>query len=528
MSVSSNLEYLNQNNLHFAPISARVFSGVRFVATAIHQCGSTTSWHGHIFRGLSKGIVVLGFTINTPIALVEVIATLSIGLLASIVHVLTKARYPMLQKYTIKCLAYCINSAAVGFAQIYGVITLRFPTSHTWNAIGTHLIYLGSAAFIHLLFGSCFDHIAGRNPEDRNAQVPAIDRILTFSWEHAQESVLHDVMSGMERDFGVSQVLRNFANIPSLQRFYQAYPQHQSLLREFQVSRLTDENYRENLLAALIDIGMHYHLLERTPGNQLEVIVNVHDERIKNYQKHMQECIKRAYKDIHSNVEFCHFLGDDPPEIGKKALLPSEKVAQGRERLGYCDHSAVLPLVYLAQLNELGGDDVCPVRFTDPSRPNENHELRVYDSRADSITAARKLLKGFYTTAGKKLLDPKVKEERARLKRILISKLMYGSSYDKEIGKRIETVRKDFGLTTDQDAKIKPLIKTVTELAGQLHQGKLMSQLTVNIRNGEFSGNNLFTKAVQEVYAEISAQEAAKKKQQNEANPVPVPVQSRT
>lgn len=520
MSLSGDLEYLNQNNLHLTPISARIFSGVRFLATAMHQCASPSSWHGHLVRGLAKGVIIVGYTVNTPFAVAEVVTTLTVGLLAALVHLFTQARSTLLQKYTIKCLAYCINSAAVTFIQIYGIMNWRFPIYHTWNAIGNHMIYLGSAALIHMIVGACFDHIAGRNPEDRNAQVPAIDRILTFVWDHTQESVVHDVMNGMERDFGVSQVLRNFANIPTLQRFYQAFPQHQTLLRDFQVSRLTDSSYRDALLTVMIDIGTYYHLLERTPGNNLEVIVNVHTDAIKKYQKHLQGCVKQAYRDIYNNEELCFFLGSDAPQSNQKTAskgdaavgkdsqkVPSraEQVAAGRDRLGFCDHDTILPLSHLTQLKELETTNVCPEQFV-AADDATNSDLREYNSRRAKIEAAGTLLAAYFNTTNEN-------SEKIRLREILIRKLIYCASYDAEIQKLSIDVRKQFVLTDEQVKKLQPLFMAITNLGGALHQGKLMSQLTVDIRNGNFSGNNLFTKAIQEAYNEAeTAKEKASKK----------------
>jgi len=155
----------------------------------------------------------------------------------------------------------------------------------------------------------------------------------------------------------------------------------------------------------------------------------------------------------------CHEL-DHPPEPTEQSI--DDPVELGRNALKELDSNVYVPLANFTQLKELEQKTiVCPNTFG-------AIELQNINKRKEKIDEASLLLDALTT------------EE----KEMLAIRLLKGSDFVVE-------------------EKIHKLYLAVAELAGSLHQGKLMCQLVVFRNNNDSSGQNLFHLAFQKALEEI-------------------------
>jgi hypothetical protein len=59
------------------------------------------------------------------------------------------------------------------------------------------------------------------------------------------------------------------------------------------------------------------------------------------------------------------------------------------------------------------------------------------------------------------------------------------------------------GLSSESQQRVSQLFREITDLSGSLHQGTLMSQAAIDIRDGSADYTNLFQQAIQEAAAKI-------------------------
>lgn len=457
--------YLENNTSHFRPISAHFSNGIRYAATSLNQAASPVLWHGHLLRGISKGIVITGYILNSLIAAIETVAALAIAIVGTLLNVACRGQIKFIEKYTIKSFAYALNSGMVLGAQIYCLAKKKFPNSHTVNALLNQGMYLSSAIVCNLVFGGVFDYVARRNHNGEPIPYPLL-RALWVLREGAT-GALRNIMNGLGRDFGNHQQLREVS-----QEFLQTFPhadQHYNTLRQLSFDRLNDPIYRNQLRNLVQDFLVHSRIGVRPEGqvNVVEpnvVILNAVQEQDSQYQTDLQACIKNTFKKIYNTDELARCFAEEQGKAEEEKEKAEEEIKEGREALlGFYSHIYV-PIAHLAQLTELEAPEiVCPEAFG-------NLELHQYNDRRGKLEAARK----------------KLNELKGNEKTLLVQKLLKGSS-------------------VQAAGAVQELYLDITGLAGSLHQGKLMSQMTLDLQNFNSASNNLFQKAVQDAVQEIMA-----------------------
>lgn len=454
-------QYLDRNILHFSSLSNRLFTGIRFVGIAIDKASSPDRFHGRIVRFISKAIVASGYVLNSGLALTEAVFTLSIGLIAATVHMSSKAKFEFLQKYTIKCLSYGTESLTILSVQISLLWKRQFPNSHLLNTIVNHGIYLGSAATTQIIFGSLFDHIAGRNSQDPNATRLSFRRVWFLALEDCR-GFFQDALHAIERDFRLLSRLRATLNTNiSFTTFIQQRPEHAAILSDLNITNLLTPTYRARLINFVGDLMPQIapNFAQITPNPRV-VVLGAYQVDDAAYQLQLQENIKRAYKDIHRHDVLAQCLAEDNlPQTGRDALE------------GFYGEIYV-PIANLAQFYEIENPVMnCPAVF-------QTTDLLQFNARRGKIETAQKLLSEFS--------QPE--------KELLILKLLKGSSFTFPVDANPETI-----------GKINTAFPLIVDLAGSLHQGKLMTQLTFNLDDVQATSNSLFQKACQDASTEIQA-----------------------
>lgn len=447
---------LGKNISHLRPISSHVFSGVRFIGVAMTQAASTKRWHGRCVKFLAKCLVAIGYILNSLIGLVEAAVTIPIGLIATAIHLLTGAKNEFLQKYTAKCLSYGLNSLLTVIQQVFFLYRRDFPEYHTFTKLLSHGTYLASALFVQLTFGRVSDSIANRKHPTCPTMPLAAPRMVRLLMENG-ESALRDIVNAAARDFCFST-----RSIPSIRDALERNPQYRELFSNFSFRNIQDEQYRARFAAFFIDI-MRQASLVRIAGvdadvgapadNPLEVILNNHRPEDVAYQNVIAGHVKDAVAQLYGDEKLTAYLNVEGD------------VKAAKEALENFYAESCIPLAHLAQLGELESENACPEAFG-------NRELHIYNFRHEKLETTRAKLKN---------LNPSDRE-------LLIEHLIKGGSFNFN----------DRSSSKDSEILIQELFVAISELAGPLHQGKLMSQLTMNVGVLQASSNNLFIKAYKE------------------------------
>lgn len=222
--------------------------------------------------------------------------------------------------------------------------------------------------------------------------------------------------------------------------FYETLNQEdQQFIQSFDIRNLIQEPYRQNIvrIAAqyLNGIGV-----QTVSGSNNELLINVYADADKTYQEALANFVKTATVKMIEN-DWVKYLSDD------------ENIEEGKDLLESFDYASTIPLAHIAQLMELEVEIACPERF--------NHrDLAGYSDRKAKIEKAKQLL--LQISSDEKML--------------LIKRLVKGGDpFESKI--------------------LNELYLQTAELAGALHQGKLMSVTTFNAETGDFSSDNLFGRA---------------------------------
>ena len=184
------------------------------------------------------------------------------------------------------------------------------------------------------------------------------------------------------------------------------------------------------------------------------------------YQKHLLATVKLAWLEIYNTDSLVQCMSE-------KNVPISERVNNGKEALTSFGSNTYIPLANYAQYKELLSDEIkCPAAF-------ESRDLRQYDSRLQKLQEAKTKLSAL--------------NQAQNL--TLVNKLLLGDDFNLATS----------GHTLEEQAAIQILFKAIGDLAGTLHQGKLMSQAAINVSTGEADYRNLFQLACQEAASSIPA-----------------------
>jgi len=464
MSLENN-SYLNTNLLHIRPISAHLFSGILGFGTFVHQNVSNERLPGKVVCFAAKAVVYTGYLANSILALVESVAIFAIGLTAATFHALTKGKSEILQKYTIKCFAYSINSFLTLATQVFLAHNRVFPKYQFMTTLHAHAHLVISALASQAIWGGIFNHLAGR-PKSPVALVNILSESLP--------TLTVDMVSAIARDFNLHLNGVHLNSMPNIQ-------QHRQTVSNFTFTRLLNLEYRQQLINLSRDYLQFTGVVLPQAQGAVTVdsnifILNSLGSDDKKYQAHLEKLTKEATIEAYQNKDLVACFAEegeqgDPVELGQTALE------------GFYPE-IYIPLTNYTQLKELElENNSCPAKFI-------SRELLPYQDRKLKIDAARIMLQ-------------KLPKEH---KDILVKKLLKGSSFD--ANKALENLSIEKTLKPEelkiQQGAIQKAYLDISALASPLHQGKLMSQLTMDLHNLNASSNNLFQGAIQKGIAEAT------------------------
>jgi hypothetical protein len=463
--MATNCEYLSYDNLHFKPLNVMTFRGFMFISTELSKHASPDRWHGHVLRFLSKTLTIATCATHIPFAMVD---SLFFGILAGggyAFRSLTNSKSEILQKYTVRSLAHCIHSfeaVILYFVLLFNKVELK---SHTVIQVVDHLMHIGTASFIQLTFGHHFDIITGRyippvlprrpaaTPAATAADLPPSQQrtisMIISALPRATDSLFHAI--SLDFSHQNVQILRLRAALREV-----APNLFQQLTLDTLVNRERRNLWLQQFINALVAQGV---IPAPVPGEEHIMRLNTLANNEADYQKHLQNRVKQSWIEIYNTDALVQCLSE-------KNVPISERVQNGKDALSGFYATTYIPVANYTQYKELLDAEVkCPAVF-------ESQDLRQYNNRLQKITEAKTKLQA---------LTPVEKET-------LVKKLLLGDDLNLATS----------GHNAEKQADIQLLFKSVVDLAGTLHQGKLMSQAAINLTTGEADYRNLFQQGCQE------------------------------
>ncbi|MCX6990480.1 MAG: hypothetical protein NTX49_05390 [Chlamydiae bacterium] len=455
-------EYLSRDNMHFRPVSARVFHLINYSANELFYAAKERPTFEVPLKALAYATSYTGMTLNSVVALVEAAATGAIAIVATIIHIATGAQSEFLQKYTLKCWSYSFNCSSVLITQVFFLAHGLATKYHLADAAILNVQSLTSSVVAHLVLGSMFNNIAGRT-----VSVAYTTNFLTDAFRTAAVDLLQAA-----RDDRLIAADRPGA--PG-NDFFTRFPQHRQTVQRFfnrqaGDAQVTPEERSIQLQAAVRDFMQHLGIAAPVAGAPdaagIIPLGNNFTGAETAYQQKLERLVKDASTQVYRNDDLVRHLCED--------AAAANPVQGGRDAIDGFFPEIYIPLANYAQLVELEGEITCPQRFSVGA-------LAQYNARHAALLEAKRNLEA---------LSP---SEKA----LLIRKLLNSSI-------NIE------GVSADRKAAIQLVSNQIGALSGALHQGSLMSQMVLNINNpGQLvTGTNLFQRAIQAAGAERAAADA--------------------
>ncbi|MGA8163641.1 MAG: hypothetical protein WB791_01285 [Waddliaceae bacterium] len=437
---------LKKNLLHFEPISARAFNAIRYSCAVLHRRGPKSGWEGKALRVLTVSASGIGCILTTLGGLGETAVSSSLFFLAIAFHQITQKKHVLAEKIIAKSLSYSINS---GITVAIAIAALVSSSARPVLMPRYRIIATGISRFNYFMSAIMGQFFVGYAYGDED-----IGRVRCgiASWEAAPDALSRlrnsfvadlDIQTRNSFVADLDIQTRNF----QLRQFYEGLPADiREFFLNFDFSRYRrEEQYRNQLHNQLTLIAPQlmqaWGIEVIAEGNEFRL--DTYGNEVKPYRDNLIEYVKMATRQM---VE----------HKWAKYLSQEEDFEKGKELLESFDASATIPLAHIAQFIELQEEDSqCPNLFS-------HRDLQRYSSRKGKIDEAKELLSG-------------ISEDE---KNSLIRQLIKGRVPHK-------------GAQTQVDK----LYLKITELAGDLHQGKLMCLLTFNANSIEFSSEHLFGKA---------------------------------
>ena len=466
----------NMNVLHFKPISHRLASFNLTLGSLIFQSADSETWQGKLKIHLAKGIVGTGYVLNSLIAIVESAAAFAFAALALSIHALTSGRSITFQKITLKLCAYWIDTVLVAISQIACLSRGVYSKYHSLNAAANHTIH-ATAALISQIIGYGFDRWAERDSSHSDQPSPSCRRGIQVLNEIIPTALL-DISSGAVRDFAFH--ITDQPSYPDLQTFINNNAEHRDVLEQFTIDKLfNNQDYRQRFLQLignyLVQTRIIYSAIvhinaqnanEVASGIQVFGVSNNEEDR--KYQDKLKALIKKSFIELHDNHELICLLSE-------KNTTSTEQEEEGRTQLTTL--LATREFAHYVQLKELEEEINCPEVFG-------AYYLQPYNTRFQSLQDAKASL-------GQLNDDEKL---------TLIKLLLQTSDFDIN----------DQGLETNRIESIQKLFNDIGKLAGDLHQGKLLTFEFINPNEASvgrffesFGASNFFLEACKEAVNEI-------------------------
>lgn len=479
-------EYLHEDNLHFKPLSARLFQAIQTAGTSMTQNATSNNWQGRFVRGFSIGFVAVGYVLNSLIAFAEGITTFAIALLALLAYKMSNSKSDIFQKYSVKCFAYSLNCFGASFAQLSLLFKGQFPKFHVQNALIHHIVYLSSSFIAQAVFGSMFDHLSGRGSLHYNGQTHLMMRANRIVSDYIPEAVV-DILNNIDRDLRVPQMARDAQGNLNLEGFFQLYPRHVGVLQDLNIGFLQDPIQRGAILAFIGDYLRFSGVAQNAIPDEINaagapeinngvLVMNRNSQVDRNYQNFLKSKVSESFLKLYNDQELVKFLS---PESN---LSAEEAAKAGKSALRDLDAEIFIPLANFTQLLELEIVIQCPKEeeFGPELQPN-------FRTRFAKLTHAKEKLE-------------KLNEQE---KIVLVKKLL-NSTYD---------YKKDLNEEHQKmvtEANVLDVFKLVTELSNALHQGKLMNHLAMDLNNdGAMSAVNLFVEGCRDACNQLPAADFA-------------------
>lgn len=419
--------------LHFKPLSHHICYKISSLGTYFHQ---------NHREGLSRFTIVVGYTLNTVITMIEFTAAIHFALIAALLQAATKNQSPLIRRLAPKVYAYSANTLLIAGLQILGLKKNFISHYYTINTLLNHSVH-GISALAGQLLGN-----------QQQIKADSSQFIKNIFFELAPR-LIKDLVVSLSRDFAVH--LRNHPSSSGIRTFIQNNPNYEHFLNHLSFDQLRRPEQRQQLLQLISSYLVSSRVLQSSVQNPAHVYEIGSEKEDKHYQTQLMNSIRASFIELHDNEKLVQLLSK-----------PSD-VKEGREEL--LAFMRTTEFANYAQYKELKTSLDCPADF-------KANKLHKYNRRHQLIKVAKEKLKNLDT----------------HLESILVKKLLCTSDFD----------LKSQNLSDQQVGNIQELFNLIGELSGHLHQGLLnqeimdVNRLNRGDLNNALTYNNLFQRACQD------------------------------
>lgn len=439
---------LDQKVLHLKPLSPRIFHGAQHLHISFSKIQFEKGWQKISAKILSNSLLAASYVLAANAALIEGLASGVLGMTGALTQLLISRKSDLIEKYSIKTLAYSLNCLATTAISITSLIYFlnknndwALPKKHITASMLSGTAYLSAAALAQLFCTAMFNSIKGIKNDSPN--VRSDQAIIEGTpW------VFANIARSLHREF---ETVDDF-NIKDARKYAEDYitahpPVRRDWLGHFDLGTFINEHVISSV-SSLIDQYMRQnHFVESDSiyaRNENEIILARFTASEENYHSHLKTCVKEAVRLMYANrwARYMDIAND---------------YETGLESIEYFMPECTIPLANIAQLIEIERSICCPKRFT-------QEQLKVHDSRREDLLE----------------LKPMLDDMSENDKELLIEHLIKTSHF--ELGPR----------SYDNMRTVDHLYNKICELAGNLHQGPLMTLPSINCETYEGSGHNYF------------------------------------
>jgi hypothetical protein len=440
--------YLEQNVLHFKPLSSRAFTAFQHLYAFSRHINIQTPWQDKCVKALFTGLTITGYLSAIILGLIEGIAFTSLGLIGMAFQALFTKNSDFIEKYSIKLAAYGLNSFTTFTIGILSLSQIKsnewgLPKLHSTATIIDHSIYMGTAALAQLFCGAVFNAI--RNEVSKSPLIRANCVII-----EATPSAFKDIVNSLSMDYSLITPEQPCDPETYANDFINAFPSpERDWLRDFDLQAFLRDQTLGPLFALIEQYTTQHQFIDGeavVDSNRNEIILNPYSNPEKIYHNHLKECVKEAVHQM-SEQGWAKFLDVD------------NNFEAGMDALKDFDAGVTLPLANIAQYLEITHPIRCPYRFTHPDLLDYNTPSRLEKLQLLHATLAT------------------LSENDQKL---LVEKLIKLSDFSLH----------DRSFEREESAEL--IYRSICDLSGHLHCGKLLTLPTIDLNNLEGGGENYF------------------------------------
>ncbi|ADI38750.1 putative uncharacterized protein [Waddlia chondrophila 2032/99] len=447
-AISYRTPYLDENVIHCKLLSPRIFQGAQHLFASMSKIQLEKSWQKTSFKIFTRIFLASSYLLTIQISLIEGAVSGIFCMIGAFSQLIIFRESAAIEKYSAKALACSLHSLATLSISIPSLIFIldkekewAAPKKHTVISMLSGTAYLSSAALAQLFCTTLFNSIKGKkdgSPLARSNQAIIEGTPIAFA----------NITRSLEREYSMLGNQEACDTAKYARDYIAAHPpSNRNWLNNFNLDEFICDHVLSGLSGLVDQYMQQNHFIESNlilETETHEVILAQFNEAETKYHEHLKTCVKEAVKKMHEHQ-------------WAKYLDIANSFEEGWENLENYMADCTIPLSNIAQLIEIEGENRCPKKFS-------FEKLKPHNQRKTQIDEI------------KFLLNTLTSEDRE----LLIERLIKTSLF--ELGSR----------NYQNEAVVDQIYQKIFILAGNLHQGTLLTLPTIDTNTFEGSGHNYF------------------------------------